>query len=274
MPLAAGGIDAINPHDIESIDVLKDASATAIYGSRGANGVVLITTKKGKVGTTSVVYDGSFGIQSVVNKLELMNGMEWASFYNEQQLNDTGKEFFSPEEITAFGSGTNWQSLIFQSAPMQNHNISLSSGSEKTQIYISGSAMLRNGIIENSKYDKLNLRSTINHSINQYFDIELISSYARTATNRQSSGGGNRGGSLIGSVYATPPVLTPYNDDGTYRNHQIAYPFMSNAIYNAVNLINETSNKTKANLTSNNLSIKWKPIKDLSFNVSGGVENL
>lgn len=265
---------SVNSNDIQSVEVLKDASATAIYGSRGANGVVLITTKKGRKGGTDVTYEGSYGIQSVIDKLDLMNGTEWATFYNEQQLNDTGKEYFTAAEVAAFGKGFDWQDEIFENAPIQNHNISVSSGNEKTQIFISGSAMLRDGIIKNSKYDKLNIRSTINHTINDYFDVELIGSYARTATNRQSSGGGNRGGSLIGSVYATPPVLTPYNEDNTYRNHQLAYPFMSNALNNAVNIINETSNETKANLTNVNAAVTYKPLKGLSLKVSGGVQNL
>lgn len=265
---------SINSMDIQSVEVLKDASATAIYGSRGANGVVLITTKKGKTGGTSVTYEGSYGIQSVIKKLDLMNATEWATFYNEQQFNDTGKEYFTAEEIAAFGKGTDWQSLIFDDAPIQNHNINLSSGNENTQIYISGSAMLRDGIIPNSKYDKFNIRSNISHTINSHFDVELISSYARTATDRQDSGGGNRGGSLIGSIYSTPPTLTPYNEDGSYRNHQLAYPFMSNALYNAMNLINETSKQTRANLTTNNLAITFKPIEGLSLKVSGGIENL
>jgi TonB-linked SusC/RagA family outer membrane protein len=265
---------SVNSMDIQSVEVLKDASATAIYGSRGANGVILITTKKGKVEGTSVTYEGSYGIQSVIAKLDLMDGTEWATFYNEQQLNDSGKEFFTAEQVATFGKGTDWQSLVFENAPIQNHNISISSGNEKTQIYISGSAMLREGIIPNSKYNKLNIRSSINHAINKYFDVELISSYARTATDRQDSGGGNRGGSLIGSIYSTPSVLTPYNEDGTYRNHQLAYPFMSNALYNAMNLINETSKETKANLTTNNLAVTYKPVNGLSLKISGGVENL
>ncbi|MDR2118594.1 MAG: TonB-dependent receptor [Tannerellaceae bacterium] len=265
---------SINSNDIQSVEILKDASATAIYGSRGANGVVLIVTKKGRTGGTDVTYDGSYGIQSVINRLDLMNGTEWATFYNEEQLNDTGKEYFTAEQVAAFGKGTDWQSLLFDSAPVRNHNISVSSGNENTQIYISGSAMLREGIIPNSKYDKFNIRSTINHAINDRFDVELISSYARTATNRQNNSGSNRGGSLFGSIYSTPPVLTPYNDDGTYRNHQLAFPFMSNALFNAINIINETSNKTNANLTNVNAAITYKPVKGLSLKVSGGIQNL
>lgn len=102
-------MSSVNPDDIESLEVLKDASATAIYGSRGSNGVVLITTKSGKKGKTTVTYDGSYGIQSQIKKLEMMDATEYMMFYNEQQLNNVGKEFFTADKIALAGKGTDWQ---------------------------------------------------------------------------------------------------------------------------------------------------------------------
>lgn len=265
---------SINNQDIESVEVLKDASATAIYGSRGANGVILITTKRGKAGATSVVYDGSIGIQTQIKKLDMMNAIEWGTYYNEQQKNDTGKEFFTPEQIAAFGKGTDWQSLAFKNAPVHNHNLTVSGGTEKTQILISASAMLRDGLIPNSYYNKYNLRSNIDHAINDYFDVSLTTSYARTNKSMKSSGGGNRGGSLIGGIISSPPTLTPYNEDGSYQDLRLAYPFMSNALYNPINMINEQSNETEADLTNNNVALTYKPIKGLSLKASFGVESL
>ncbi|MCD7849487.1 MAG: SusC/RagA family TonB-linked outer membrane protein [Parabacteroides sp.] len=122
---------SINSQDIESVEVLKDASTTAIYGSRGANGVILITTKKGNTGATSVSYDGSYGIQSLIKKMDMLDAAEWATLVNEQQLNDTGKEYFTPEQISSFGKGTDWQDLVYSNAPIQNHNLTISGGSEK-----------------------------------------------------------------------------------------------------------------------------------------------
>ena len=152
---------SINSQDIESVEVLKDASATAIYGSRGANGVILITTKKGKTGATSVTYDGSYGIQSLIKKMDMMDATEWAQIVNEQQLNDVGKEYFTAEQVAAFGKGVDWQDLVYKDAPIQNHNLTISGGNEKTQILVSGSMMLRDGIIKPSSYNKYNLRGNI-----------------------------------------------------------------------------------------------------------------
>lgn len=265
---------SINNYDIESVEVLKDASATAIYGSRGANGVILITTKKGKTGTTSVDYNFEYGMQSQIKKLDMMNGTEWGELYNEQRLIATGKEYFTAEQIAAFGKGTDWQSLVFKDAPVQNHNVTISGGTEKTRILASGSLMLRDGLIPNSLYNKYNVRSSIDHAINDYFDLSLIASYTRTDKHLKSSSGSNRGGSLIGGAIASPPTLTPYNEDGSYQDLRLAYPFMSNALYNPINLINETSNKTKADLSNVNAALTWKPVKGLSIKSSLGIESL
>jgi TonB-dependent SusC/RagA subfamily outer membrane receptor len=115
----------INNADIESIEILKDASATAIYGSRGANGVVLITTKKGKKGASRVEYQSNFGIQSVVKKIDLMNATQYALLYNEQTTNDGLANHFSDAEIESLGEGFDWQDAIYRQAPIQEHNLSI-----------------------------------------------------------------------------------------------------------------------------------------------------
>ncbi len=264
---------SINSLDIESVEILKDASATAIYGSRAANGVVLITTKRGKSGAASIAYDVNYGIQSQIKKLDMMNATEWATFYNEQQLNDVGKTYFTDEQIAAMGIGLDWQSLVFQDAPIQNHNLMVMGGTEKARVLVSASAMTRDGIIPNSKYDKYNLRSNIDYNFNDRFDLQLNMVYTRTGRSDQNSGGGNRGGSLIGGTLASPPSLQPYNEDGSYRNLQLAYPFMSNALLNPFNILNETSSKTNANLGNINLALGYELIKGLSLRTSLGIEN-
>jgi len=267
-------VSSINSQDIESLEVLKDASATAIYGSRGANGVILITTKSGKSGT-AVTYDGSYGVQSLRKKMEMLDASEWAALTNEMLLNDTGKTYFTDAEVAAFGKGYDWQDAVFDSAPIQNHNISISSGNEKTKILISGSIMLRDGIIENSSYDKYNLRGNINHDINDKFHVDLIMSYARTAKRMPYNiSGGNRGGTLMGAAVYAPPSVTPYNEDGSYNDIMLSYPFMSNALRNPFVLTKETSSKTKSNLNNSNIALTYKPIKGLSLKSSVGIEAL
>ena len=267
-------VSSVNPDDIESLEVLKDASATAIYGSRGSNGVVLITTKSGKKGRTQVSYDGSYGFQSHINQLDMMDATDYMLFYNEQQLNDQGAAYFTADQIAAAGKGTNWQDLTYRTAPLQTHSLSISGGNDKTDFYIGSYIFLRDGIIENSGYNKYQARTNINHKVSDYFSVGANLAYTRTTTDRQSSSGDNRGGSLIGAALSAPPTLTPYNEDGSYQNLQLAYPFMSNALKNPMNIINETSNQTKADLVNLNGFLEWKPVKGLSLKASIGVEAL
>ncbi len=264
---------SINSLDIESVEVLKDASATAIYGSRAANGVVLITTKRGKAGAASVAYDVNYGMQSQIKKLDMMNAQEWARFYNEQQLNDVKKAYFTEDQINSFGEGTDWQSMVFKKAPIQNHNLTITGGTEKARILVSGSVMARDGIIPNSKYDKYNLRSNIDYDFNDRLSLQLNMVYTRTGRLDQNSSGGNRGGSLIGGTISAPPTLLPYNEDGSYQNLQLAYPFMSNAIVNPFNILNETKSKTNATLANSNLALSYKLLKGLTLRSSLGIES-
>lgn len=267
-------ISTIYPDDIQSLEILKDASATAIYGSRGSNGVILITTKSGHKGRTVVSYDWSYGFQSHINKLDMMNSEEYMRFYNEQQINDVGKAYFSEDQIKQAGDGTNWQNLVYNTAPIQTHSLSISGGSDKTKFYVSGSLFLRDGIIENSAYDKYNIRSNVDHKLNEKFSFGAKLSYTRTNKNLEVSSGGARGGSLIGASIYAPPTLKPYNDEGDYNNLMLAYPFISNSLVNPINLINEYTTKTKSDIANINAYIEYKPIKDLSFKTSIGVEAL
>lgn len=264
---------SINSLDIESVEVLKDASATAIYGSRAANGVILITTKRGKTGKAAVAYDVNYGTQKQIKKLDMMNATEWAQFYNEQQLNDVGREYFTEEQIRSFGNGYDWQDAVFRNAPQQNHNLTITGGTDKARILVSGSIMARDGIIPNSKYDKYNLRSNIDYDFNKRLSLQLNMVYTRTHRLDQNSGGGNRGGSLIGGTISAPPTQLPYKEDGSYNNLQLAYPFISNAILNPFNLINETKSETAATLTNTNLGLSYLLLKGLTLKSTMGIEN-
>lgn len=134
----SGNPTNLNNSEIESIEVLKDASATAIYGSRGANGVVLITTKRGKAGQTKVDFETSYSIQKLRKKLDLMNGSEYATLANIQAVNENKAPYFTQEQIDAFGEGFDWQDLVFQDAPMQNTSLNIAGGSDKTTFNIGG----------------------------------------------------------------------------------------------------------------------------------------
>ena len=269
----SGSPSFLNNADIESIEILKDASATAIYGSRGANGVVIISTKSGKSGKTMVDYEGSYGWQTVRNKLDMMNAQEYAMFYNEQAVNDGLAPWFSDAEIASFTETTDWQDVVLRTAPMLNQTVNVSGGNEKTQFSVSGSLFDQDGIMMNSDYKRQTVRANINHDISNKFQLEYNATLSRTRSSRQNSSGGNRGGSLIGGMVSAAPTLKPYQDDGSLTVLNTAYPFMSNVITNPLNYTLYQNNDQKGNNILANAAVTYKPIDGLSIKISGGVQN-
>ena len=265
---------SINTYDIESIEILKDASATAIYGSRGANGVVLITTKKGKSGKTNVSYDFEYGFQKQIKKLDLMDAREWASFYNEYLVNaDILTEApFSEADIAAMGKGNDWQDLVFQTAPISNHNINVSGGSDNFRYFVSGSAMMKDGLINNSSYDKYNLRTSLDMKISPMVSAAVTMGYSLINQMNQSDNGGNGGSSLIGATYSASPIFTPYNENGDYKDLRSWFSWSSHEIKNPICMANEATYKTVTNLTNLNASLNFQPIKGLSIRATFGME--
>lgn len=263
---------ALNNSDIESIEILKDASSTAIYGSRGANGVVLITTKRGKAGKNVIDFESSYSSQSLIKKMDLMNAGEYATLYNTKAVNDGVAPYFTESEINNFGNGYDWQNLIYQTAPILTSSLNVNGGNEKTKFSISGSILNQDGIIHGSDYDRYSIRSNIDHQFSKKFSAVLSSTFTRINTDRKDSGGGSRGNSLI-SAQATPPTLTPYNDDGSYRVLATVYPFVAPDLINPLNFINEQSTLIKANIALINAALIFNPTEEISIKVSGGMEN-
>jgi TonB-linked SusC/RagA family outer membrane protein len=176
--IAVGGIDYLNPGDIESIDVLKDAASAAIYGARAANGVVLITTKSGKAGKMSITYSGYTGIQNVAKKLEMLDSDQYRMIMNEGARNSGLSEPFDLNEIPAHN--TNWQDHLFvKNAPMQNHEVSITGGSEKTTYASSMSYFSQQGIIggEKSQFDRITARLNTKSQVNKVFSFGNNLSY-------------------------------------------------------------------------------------------------
>lgn len=269
----SGNPTQLNNSDIESIEILKDASATAIYGSRGANGVVLITTKQGRAGQTKVDFETSYSVQTLRKKLDLMNGREYAELANIQAVNDNITPYFTQQEVEAFGEGFDWQDLIFQSAPMQNSSLSVSGGNEKTTFSVAGSIFQQEGIIKGSDYNRYSLRTNFNHKISEKFSFNLSNSMTNLKTDRRDSGGGARGNSMIGAAISAAPISTPYNDDGSYRVLANEYPFIGPDIRNPLNYINEQFTTVDANVVLTNAAFLFNPIPELTIKISGGIEN-
>ena len=262
--------------DIESMEILKDASSIAIYGSRGANGIVIITTKKGsKNRRTTVSYEAGYTKQTVMKKLKLMNASQYAELYNEQAANDNLAPYFTQSQLDeiAKAPSTDWQDLVMRSAPLITNNLTVSGGNEKTQFSLSGGIFLQDGIIRNSNYNRYSLRANLNHEISKVFSVSYNATMTRLDSRRQNSGLGNRGGDLISGMLMAPPTLTPNLEDGSYRRLKTAYPFISNNINNPLVTINEISDKIKADRLLANAAFTINPFKDLSIRISGGVEN-
>jgi TonB-linked SusC/RagA family outer membrane protein len=272
-PTTGSNPTILNNVDIESMEILKDASATAIYGSRGANGVVLITTKQGKAGKTRVDFETNFSTQKLRKKLDLMNASEYARFYNIQAANDKVAPYFTEEQINQFGEGFDWQDQIFRTAPIKSTALTVSGGNDKTQFSISGSFFGQDGIIKGSDYDRYSLRTNFRHSLSKKISFSMSTTLSRLKTERRDSEGGARGNSMISAAISAPATLSPYNEDGSYRVMATAYPFIATDLINPLNYINEQTNVIKANRILANAAFTYNPIPEIAIKVSGGIEN-
>src|SRR3712207_4470615 len=221
MPIE-GGLDYLNPNDIQSIEVLKDAASGAVYGARAANGVILVTTKTGKTGRTKVVYDFSYGWQNAWRKRDVLNASEYALMINEGYINaGLAPKYNDPY---SHGAGTDWQKEVFNdNAPVMNHQVSVSGGGEKIGFLFSAGYYTQDGIVggnfRRSNYERLTLRSNTVYTImdesenrNWLNNLKITSnlSYARIkATGIETN---STWGSPLGSALALSPLLTVYED--------------------------------------------------------------
>ena len=209
---SASPLAQLNPNDIESIDILKDASATAIYGSRAANGVVIITTKKGKNGSARINYDFWYGEQTQGKFLKVMDLPQYASYEN--TLADEfgiGRrvEFSNPSVL---GPGTDWQEAIFKTAPEQSHTLSISGGKDGTDYYISGGYFKQEGTVLGSSFDRYTFHTTVNSQVKDWF--RAGTSISANQSN-ENIGLGNSYGIIYNALLQAPDAAV-YNADGSY----------------------------------------------------------
>lgn len=257
----------LNAVDIESIEILKDASATAIYGSRGANGVILVTTKRGKAGNTRVDYNSSFSLQSVRKKINLMNANEYGRYYNIFWKNTTGDEYFTQNQIDGFGKGTDWQDVIFRAAPTNIHSLDIAGGNENTKFSVGTSYFDQQGIIKNSDYQRIVLRGNINHDVSEKFSVAFNTIINMNSRNTISDA------QVLLSALSAAPTVGPYFSDGSYLNLNEVYPFSPDSLINPEAYFNEVSNKNSSNYAMGNVALTYKPINGLSIKVSGNISN-
>lgn len=209
-------LSTINPADIVSMEILKDASATAIYGAQGANGVVLITTKHGKSGEAKFSYDGMVAMSRQAVRLNMMNLREYAQYYNEMieegDINETNPYYATPSLL---GKGTNWQDEIFRTAWQHQHQLSAQGGSDKVQYYVSGSYMDQQGTIIGSNFNRFSVRTNLDAQLKKWLKLGVNATYAITNDNLKLADS-NQG--LIYYSLTTIPDIPVYDVNGNYSS--------------------------------------------------------
>ena len=290
----------LNPNDIESIQVLKDASSASIYGSRGSNGVILITTKRGKKGAPSFSYNTFFGSQSVANKLDLMNSAELIE-YNRDATNNAylqrnpGASASDPNSVRSSaawrlaedvlsptGVDVDWQDVIFRSALVQTHNLSVSGGSDNSSYYISGNFFDQDGIIEKSNFKRYSLRVNLEVDLNERTRVGLNLAPSYVVSDKVPAGSPYfaRPPGIVYSAIVHAPFVNPYNPDGSINqlNNQsyILTPEGQTTSFtsasNPLAIIEAIDDQLNQNRTFGNIFLEYDIMENLTFKSYFGVD--
>lgn len=283
--IQTGDISYLNVNDIASVEVLKDAASAAIYGSQAANGVVLITTKKGKEGTMEISFDGYYGVQNVSRKVDMLNSREYAVIMNEAAINSGKLPYFTAEEIDAMGEGTDWMGKMFhKNAPTQNYNLGISGGSDASVFSVALSYTGQDGIVggpDVSRYERYNFRLNSEHKLLQD-KLILGENLTFAYTNSSGIAVGNQYGNSLRGAFETSPFLPMYDDTGEFLNNTAS----ADVMYNGAEWVpwNPDENNPYANMLLNNQnrnnSQKWfgnvyaeiRPLKNLRFRSTFGID--
>jgi TonB-linked SusC/RagA family outer membrane protein len=273
IPLSSG-IDDINPNDIVSMEVLKDASATAIYGSRGANGVVIISTKRGKAGTTVVSVDSYYGFNQELGTIEVMNGKQFAEYKRESRravgqypfgpgtAADDAK-IFEPRELASIASGrsTDYVAGMLRTGAIQNHQVSVSGGSEKTTFNISGNFFQDIGVVKSQDFSRYTFRVNLDHKINDKIKIGLSTLIVNSTRNGENL-------NLLAGAMQENPLGEPYDKDGNLVFLPTNDGLRTNPFSELVDGVNVDENKRYR--TFNSLFGEWDIAKGLKYRVNFG----
>ncbi|OGX87048.1 hypothetical protein BEN47_12110 [Hymenobacter lapidarius] len=275
----AGDLNSINPSDIESIEVLKDASATAIYGSRGANGVVIVTTKKGKAGRNVIDFEAYTGLNTVRKPYELLNAREFATYLNEvQTLNNQENPTqvralpYTQEQIADLGKGTDWQDEIFRAARMGNYQLGFSGGNEETRYNLSFNYFDQEGIIINSGFKRGSVRLNLDRKVSDKINFNFTSQLSRTQQQRANvnTDGGSSGGTVLDALRFNPAV--PVRDaNGNFTLDNQPQPYVEiggNPVAYAESVRNE-QNVLRGLL---NAAGTYEIARGLKLRISGGID--
>lgn len=274
--LEGGDLSSLNPDDIASIEILKDASATAIYGSQGANGVILITTKTGKKGKPVIDYNYSIGFSNILKKLPLMNAVEYAKNVNAVQLSNDGNgihplPIFTDAQIQSFqkNGGTDWQDVIFRTAITQNHLISLSGATDKLSYRISGGYLDQEGIVLNSDYKRFSLRASVKGDITKWASFGLNWDGVKAESNSTLFGSGTDWpNNPISGALQFAPTVPVYDSNG---NFSVASPHYGNpTVWNPLASAIEPVINNNINRNNVNADLDFTIIPGLTLKIMGG----
>ena len=263
------GFETLNPNDIESVNVLKDASSAAIYGSRAANGVILVTTKKGASGKATVSMNATFGIQSPMHMMDLLDASEFVAAI--QEMRDNYNAIYKPStpavtnydglDPESFGKGTNWGDYIYQSAPTYNINASVSGGSDNMNYYLSGEFLNQEGIAINAAFKKASLRANVEGKINKRL---TVGNNVHMAYRYTQGDAGNR----YSDVIFNAPITPAYDEDGSYGEPDASLTGSKNAIAEVAWNCPTNSNYR----VMDNLFLEYKFTDWLKFRFNGGID--
>jgi len=210
-------LSTINPSDIESVEILKDASASAIYGTRATNGVILITTKRGQEGKANINLNYYYGIQQVRDRYELLDASEFGFYQNEANFNAGNGRIYSPSFIDSIGTGTDWQEEIFRDAPMQSLELSFNGGTKNLLYAVSGSFFTQDGVIEGSNFDRINFRANLDGQINSKLKVGNNLLFSRIQGDRvESDDNGTFDAAPVSAALTFNPMLPVFDSDGNF----------------------------------------------------------
>lgn len=266
------GLSTVNPNDIESIEILKDAAATAIYGARAANGVILITTKTGKKGSDVITFEANYGVQNIAKKMDVMDVQNYAVLVNEAYTNDKLTAPYDAAklaEISKLGSGTDWQDEIFRVGSTQNYQLTISGGDNKTTYAISGNYFDQQGIIINSDFKRYSTRLNFDRIISDVFKTGTHLSISHTINNAVATDTGGEGGVVSGAIKINP-ILPVYKDpvNGIYTDVNTPGNLLPNPFATAKEQIfNNATSRLLGNIYG-----EWKIVEGLIARVSVGAD--
>jgi TonB-linked SusC/RagA family outer membrane protein len=271
----SGNVNDIDPDNIASLDILKDASATAIYGSRGSGGVILITTKRGRVGKSQMSYNGYYGVSSVLSDLKVFDGKEYAQFKQDAATYNTTTPGSSSYLLTAAedsgltaGVNTNWQKLIYRNAMTTSNNLSLQGGTETTQFGLGASYYDQQGVIPTQNFERFSLRTTIDHKISSHLKVGINTINSLSYMNVPGGGG------VTGTLMRLSPLTAPYNPNGTVNLYPLVGSVDASTYVNPLTLKTASSAilaRTRRLQTFNSLYGEWYILPGLKYRLNVGL---